>query len=170
MILYHGSNITVKTPQLITQTRGLDFGPGFYLTTSEEQAVRFSEIVFRRKKNGSAIVNIYEFNLTAGEKMLKIQKFTGAEDNEWLKFVAENRLNIYNGSDYDMVMGAVANDTVMPTIQAYLSGFITEEATLVTLKASKLIDQICLKTEKALSLLSFINAYDSINKKGLING
>ena len=38
MLLYHGSNIPVKTPKLIYQTRGLDFGAGFYLTTNEPQA------------------------------------------------------------------------------------------------------------------------------------
>ena len=42
MLLYHGSNLTVEKPRLIEQTRGLDFGAGFYLTTNETQAVRFS--------------------------------------------------------------------------------------------------------------------------------
>jgi len=162
MFLYHGSNIKVNKPQMVEQTRGLDFGPGFYLTTSEDQATRFSEIVFKRKKSGLATVNVYEFDLTAAEKILSIRKFANA-NVEWLKFVAENRLKTYRGIDYDMVIGAVANDTVMPTIQAYLSGFINEEATLITLKASKLVDQICLKTEKALSLLNFIDAYEIKN-------
>ena len=62
---------------------------------------------------------------------------------------------------YDLVIGAVANDTVMPTIQAYLNGFINEEATIITLKTSNLVDQICLKTEKALSLLKFVNVYET---------
>jgi len=160
MLLFHGSNIIVNKPQLIEQKRGLDFGPGFYLTTSEEQAARFSKIVFRRNKTGSAIVNVYKFDMASAEKILAIRKFANA-DIEWLRFVSENRLKTYNRSDYDMVMGAVANDTVMPTIQAYLSGFINEEAALLTLKVSKLVDQICLKTEKALSLLKITNAYDT---------
>ena len=158
MFLYHGSNITVDKPRLIGQTRGLDFGSGFYLTTNKEQAVRFSEIVFKRKKEGSAIVNVYTFDMPAAEKTLAIRKFNSA-DIEWLQYVVENRLQTHHGNDYDMVIGAVANDTVMPTIQAYQSGFLNEEATLITLKVSKLVDQICLKTEKALSLLMFINSY-----------
>jgi len=169
MFLYHGSNVSVSKPQLIEQTRGLDFGPGFYLTTSEEQAVSFSGIVFRRKKSGSAVVNVYEFDMAAAEKTLIIRKFDRA-DLEWLRFVAENRLKAYQGNDYDMVIGAVANDTVMPTIQAYLSGFINEEATLITLKASKLVDQICLKTNKALSLLNFVDAYGIERKEISGNG
>jgi len=169
MFLYHGSNIIVNKPQLINQTRGLDFGSGFYLTTNEEQAVRFSEIVYKRRKSGLSIVNIYKFDIITANIKLKIRKFDNA-DLEWLKFVAENRLNKYQGDNYDMVIGAVANDTVMPTIQAYLSGFINEEAALITLKSSKLVDQICLKTENALSFLTFINAYESKNKDELNNG
>ena len=169
MLLYHGSNVAVNEPQLVEQTRGLDFGPGFYLTTSEEQAVRFSEIVFKRKKSGSSIVNIYKFDMTAAEKTLTVRKFDNP-DVEWLRFVIENRLKMQRKSNYDMVIGAVANDTVMPTIQAFLSGFINEEATLITLKVSKLVDQVCLKTEKALSLLNFINAYEIKSGGNSANG
>ena len=42
MQLYHGSDIAIEIPRLIGQTRGLDFGAGFYLTSSQLQAERFS--------------------------------------------------------------------------------------------------------------------------------
>ena len=114
--------------------------------------------MFKRKQTGVATVNVYNFNMPAAEKTLSIRKFLYA-DTEWLGFVTENRLKTYSGSSYDMIIGAVANDTVMPTIQLFLNGFLNEEAALITLKASKLVDQICLKTDKALSLLSFCGAY-----------
>jgi len=160
MLLYHGSNIAVEKPRLVGQTRGLDFGPGFYLTTHEEQAARFSEIVVKRRKNGAATVNVYEFDMIAAEKTLAVLRFAGA-DVEWLGFVVANRLKTYQGENTDIVIGAVANDMVMPTIQAFIGGFISEEAALVALKASKLADQVCLKTEKALSLLRFIRTYQT---------
>ncbi|MBC8545194.1 DUF3990 domain-containing protein [Clostridiales bacterium NSJ-32] len=34
MILYHGSNVIVDKPRLIRQNRTLDFGSGFYTTTT----------------------------------------------------------------------------------------------------------------------------------------
>ncbi|MDR1579411.1 MAG: DUF3990 domain-containing protein [Synergistaceae bacterium] len=37
MRLYHGSNTAIENPRLIGQTRGLDFGEGFYLTSSQLQ-------------------------------------------------------------------------------------------------------------------------------------
>jgi hypothetical protein len=158
MLLYHGSNLAVEKPQLIEQTRGLDFGAGFYLTSREEQAMRFSEIVVDRRKSGVSTVSVYEFDNTA-ETTLAVRRFASA-DKEWLRFVADNRLKVYTGENYDVVVGAVANDTVMPTIQAFLGGFINEEATIITLKTSKLFDQWCLKTENALSLLKFVKSYE----------
>ena len=159
MLLYHGSNLAVEKPQLIEQTRGLDFGAGFYLTSREEQAVRFSEIVVDRRKSGIATVSVYKFDIESAEKSLNIRKFERA-DKEWLRFIADNRLKTYTGKIYDVVIGAVANDTIMPTIQAFLGGFINEEATIITLKTSKLFDQWCLKSDKALSLLQFVKSYE----------
>lgn len=158
MKLFHGSNQEVTEPRLIRATRGLDFGKGFYLTTSEEQANKFSDVVLRRRKSGIATVSIYEFDMATAKKSLSVCKFAKA-DRKWLKFVSENRLGIYSGELFDVVIGAVANDIVMPTMQAYLGGFLTEEATLLTLKTSRLEDQICLKSEKALSLIQFVTSY-----------
>jgi len=159
MLLYHGSNMVVEKPRLIEQTRGLDFGPGFYLTTDEKQAARFSKIIANRRKTDSSIVSVYNFDMETAEKTLSIYRFNSA-DAEWLRFVTENRTKLYQGKIYDIVIGAVANDTLMPAIQAFLGGFLSEEAAIITLKASKLVDQICLKTDKALSLLRFENSYD----------
>jgi len=167
MLLYHGSNLIVNTPHLIAQTRGLDFGAGFYLTTNEEQAIRFSHIVVNRSKSGVATVSTYEFDMDVAEKTLNIRKFESA-NVEWLRFVTENRLKTYTGYSYDIVIGAVANDAVMPTIQAFLGGFINEEAALITLKTSKLVDQVCLKSERALALLRFIKSFET--KGGGANG
>jgi hypothetical protein len=154
MRLYHGSNLIVPQPRLINQTRGLDFGAGFHLTTSEDQARRFSEIVVTRRKTGSPCVSVYDFDIGSAERNLRIRRFNDA-GAEWLRFVADNRLKKYSGEEYDAVIGAVADDAVMPTIQAFLGGFIGEEAALVALKSGKLVDQVCLKTENALALLKF---------------
>jgi hypothetical protein len=167
MLLFHGSNQIVEKPRLIGQTRGLDFGAGFYLTTSKTQSEKFAEIVTDRRKIGVAVVSVYDFDIATAERKLHFRKF-GSTGKEWLDFVSSNRLKRYHGIGYDVVIGAVANDTVMPTIQAYLGGFINEEATLITLKTSKLVDQICLKSEPALSLLRFVHSYET--EGGDVNG
>ena len=43
MLVYHGSNVTVEKPRLITPNRALDFGNGFYTTTNLEQAISFAQ-------------------------------------------------------------------------------------------------------------------------------
>lgn len=36
--LYHGGDSIIKNPEIRESTRTLDFGKGFYLTSSEKQA------------------------------------------------------------------------------------------------------------------------------------
>ena len=49
MKLYHGSNVEVRNPKIHPNLRALDFGAGFYLTSSEAQAIRWAKIVVRRR-------------------------------------------------------------------------------------------------------------------------
>ena len=167
MLLYHGSNVAVEEPRLIEQKRGLDFGAGFYLTTNESQALRFSEIVTKRRKSGVAIISIYRFDMETAERTLVVRRFENA-DVEWLRFVTENRLKINKSDPYDIVIGAVANDIVMPALQAYWGGFLSEEAAIITLMTSKLVDQVCLKSDNALSLLRYVKSYAA--KGGEVSG
>ena len=155
MLLYHGSNIAIEEPRLIEQTRGLDFGAGFYLTAKEEQAKDFSATVVRRRKAGNPTVSIFEYDESAANKVLDILYFS--EPNaDWLTFVRDNRLKSYTGKQYDVIIGPVANDRVFPTIQALVIGQFSIEAALVELRPYKLFNQYCFTTEKALSMLRFI--------------
>ena len=154
MILYHGSNVVVKTPRLIEQNRFLDFGNGFYTTTNKEQAKNFAKKVVARK-GGKAIVNIYEIDENISNN-LKVRRFNEPND-EWLDFVAENRSGIYSKDKYDIIIGAVANDDVYKTLQLYLNGVLTKQQALDTLKIKKLFNQYTFATEKALLSLKFTN-------------
>ena len=121
MLLYHGSNIEVSNPQIIESDRRLDFGKGFYLTSSYEQAKRWAELTVKRRGTGKGFVSVFEFDDTSISD-LKILHFTQAQ-KEWLEYVTMNRknLNIPN-DDYDVVIGPVANDRTMPVISLYFSG------------------------------------------------
>lgn len=164
MLLYHGSNVEVCKPRLLRQTRGLDFGAGFYLTSNEKQAVNFSRIVMKRLQTGASTVSIYEYDEEAAEKELEIFHFPKA-DASWLEFVRDNRLKIYAGKQYDVIIGPVANDRVFPTIQALIIGQFSVEAALVELKTKKLFDQHCFATDKAINRLQFVKSYNPQEKK-----
>jgi len=157
MLLYHGSNVAVKEPRLIEQTRGLDFGAGFYLTSREEQAQDFSKTSISRRKTGVPTVSIFEYYEIAAKKALGIKVFP-EPDAKWLAFVRDNRLKVYAGKQYDLIIGPVANDRVFPTIQALIIGQFTVEAALVALKPYTLFDQYCFATEKSLQKLRFIES------------
>lgn len=156
MKLYHGSNLEIKNPKILKQKRFLDFGSGFYLTSSYEQAEIWAKLKAKRNKNKSdkAYVSIFEIeekNLTE-LKVLKFEK----PDKEWLNFITLNRKGEKNLSDYDLIIGSVANDNTMPVLNLYFDGVLDEKETIKRLLPQKLKDQFTFKTEKALSFLKFI--------------
>ena len=85
MKLYHGSNMEVAHPRIRKKLRALDFGAGFYLTSSKKQAEKWARAVTRRRQRGVPTLNIYELKETSiGE--LNTLKFEAA-NMEWLEFV-----------------------------------------------------------------------------------
>ena len=154
MILYHGSNITVERPRIIVPNRALDFGAGFYLTSSEEQAARWASLQAKRRMSGQALVSCYSFD-EAASGSLDVLRFSAA-DAEWLRFVCANRGCEYIGPLHDIVIGPVANDNTMPVINDYMAGALDLETALVLLKPQKLADQCAFKTPAAIEALSFL--------------
>ena len=59
MILYHGSHVEVRNPQLLQNQRELDFGKGFYTTTDFEQAKAWARRTAKIRKSAEACVNVY---------------------------------------------------------------------------------------------------------------
>lgn len=155
MILYHGSNVIVSEPKLIPQNRFLDFGFGFYTTTNKTQAIGFADKVYKRRKEGSRIVNIYELDEARTFSACSVLNFDSANE-AWLDFVSDNRAGSYNGESFDIIFGPVANDDVYTTFNLYTAGVLSKEQTLEALKIKKLYNQMVFTSEKALSYLKFI--------------
>lgn len=156
MILYHSSNMKVEKPKLIEQNRFLDFGPGFYTTTNEEQARNFAEKVVVRR-GGRPIVNVYEIDDCIINEQIRVLKFDFPNE-KWLNFVSDNRNGNYKEIDFDLIIGAVANDDVYRTLQIYSTGLLSKEQALEALKIKKLYNQYVFTTDKSISLLKFIQA------------
>ena len=62
MLLYHGSNVAVESPKIIASDRKLDFGTGFYLTSSYEQAEKWAQLTVRRRNAGIPTITVYELD------------------------------------------------------------------------------------------------------------
>ena len=60
-----------------------------------------------------------------------------------------------DSTDYDLVVGGVANDKVFNTVELFFDGLIDKTEAISRLRYEKPNLQICFRTEKALSLLHF---------------
>lgn len=155
MILYHGSLEIVRIPQIIQPTRTLDYGAGFYTTTSYEQAEQW---VKRRMSPtfNTGYINIYEWDNNEIPE-ISILWFKEATE-QWVDFVMSNRTMKDFQHDYDMVYGPVANDKVYAAFALYESNLLDKEGLIKELKTYKLVDQMLFHTEKSLKYLKFIEA------------
>ncbi len=153
MRLYHGSIEKVLKPEIRMSTRTLDYGIGFYTTTSEQQAEQW---VLRKlgKQKHMGFVNVYGFDTNALD-ILNTKHFT-APDGEWLDFVMSNRMDKDFHHDYDIVYGPVANDRVYAAFSLYESGLFNKEQLILELRTYSLIDQLLFHTEKSLKYLTYI--------------
>ena len=159
MILYHGSIEIVENPEIRVPGRSLDYGYGFYTTTSFKQA----EDWVKRKLNANTLVgyvNVYELD----EDLIKSLKTLLFESptEEWVDFVMNNRTNKDFNHDFDVVYGPVANDKVYAAFALYEGGIIDKQNLISELKAYKLVDQYLFHTNKALKAVKFIEAKEVI--------
>jgi len=144
MRVYHSSTITVKSPDTIHSRPYLDFGRGFYLTTIYDQAVRYAERFKRRGQ--TAWLNTYELSVNFDRwNVLHLDTY----DKTWLDFVSVCRAG-EDKSEYDMVVGGIANDRVILTLDRYFAGEISQEEALGLLKFEKPNIQYCIRSERML--------------------
>lgn len=150
MMLYHGSYLEIAEPDVLHSRPNVDFGRGFYVTPLYEQAVKWCGKFKRRGKDG--IISRYAFD-ESREKELKTLKFDSYSEG-WLDLI----LNCRSGkdtTDYDLVIGGVANDQVFNTVELFFDGLIDKKEAIERLRYEKPNLQICFRTEKALRLLRF---------------
>ncbi len=157
MIIYHGSTVPVEKPEIRKSEVFLDFGSGFYTTTSYEQAERWARIKMRRLKENVGYVSIYEFDYESAKGETDIYQFADA-DIEWLDFVIANRRGEELSKAADMHIGPVADDNVYRSIRLFETGLLNAEETVKRLKTEVLQDQWTFRSEKMLSFLTFIES------------
>ena len=156
MLLYHGSNIVVREPKILKSQRFLDFGAGFYMTSDFEQARKWAVRTAARREEGVATISVFEINDDYVDRV-KVRTFA-RPDRDWLRYITVHRTGNPPADDYDMVVGPVANDQAIRTVNNYLKGYFPEDVAIKLLLPQKLKDQYLFRTEKALSLLAFKEA------------
>lgn len=158
MILYHGSSIVVQTPELKISSRTLDFGYGFYTTSSLSQAQKWARIKAIRDMTPCGYVSVYELDESVlNDATMNTRSFRGPS-KQWLRFVINNRMKEDFVHPHDIVRGAVANDRVYACLNAFENHFMSFEAAILELRTYKLEDQISFHTPRAFSRLVFIKS------------
>ena len=156
MKIYHGSIEKVECPEVRESNRTLDYGQGFYTTTSYEQAEAWVKRRMNEKRVSCGYVCVYELDESALQN-LNTLVFEQPSD-EWVDFVMKNRTQKGYVHEFDIVYGPVANDRVYAAFALYEGGLINKQALIAELKVYKLVDQYLFHTEEALQTLTFIEA------------
>lgn len=115
MIVYHGSYMEVKNPDVTVSRANVDFGKGFYTTSLHEQAIKWAKRF--KVKRGCSVVSIYEVDEEMLRKNFRVKEFS-AYSEEWLEYIVACRSGKCP-AQYDVVIGGVANDKVFDTIEIY---------------------------------------------------
>jgi hypothetical protein len=174
-VLYHGSYCIVSEPNLSKCAAKKDFGQGFYLTTSREQAESFVRFSIGKAAAQGAIssdqqygyVSEYRYHDHGALKQFVFQK----ADREWLHCIVGHRKPgsfpdiVDEMRKYDIVGGKIANDKTNVTITTYLIGGYGEIGTdsadaicIGQLIPERLKDQYCFRTEKAMESIRYMGS------------
>lgn len=143
MIVYHGGYTKIQQPKIVIGRNTKDFGPGFYCTVIKEQAERWA------RRYDTPRVNAYTVRMNENLNILEFQTMT----EEWLDFIINCRHGVPH--NYDIVIGAMANDQIYNFISDYMDGIITREQFWTMAKFKYPTHQINFCTEAALKCLEF---------------
>lgn len=143
MTVYHGGYQVVKKPEIRTNKNTKDFGTGFYCTVIKEQAQKWA----RRFDTG--IVSIYDVRMLENLKMLEFTDMT----EKWLDFIVACRSG--EEHDYDIVIGAMADDQIYTYVSDYIDGTITREQFWSMARFKYPTHQIVFCTEEAIKCLNY---------------
>lgn len=159
-VLFHGSRDGLSTITTTGSRNNCDFGNGFYLGETYNQALSFV-----CEKNGASV---YSFRYSL--ENLKIKKF---ECNlEWMLAICYHRgtLEQYKSNQTiqnivaeinaaDVIIAPIADNKMFYIMSQFTEGEINADVALHSLSASKLGFQYIFKTDKALSNLIPVEKY-----------
>lgn len=174
-LLYHGSYCEIRIPELSKCAGYKDFGKGFYVTSSKEQAEKFIGTALKKAKSQGIIKEDQSYGVITAfgfhaNKTLKEFIYQDA-DAQWLHCIVGHRKEntfpevVREMEKYDIIGGKIADDATNFTILAYLAetyGAVgskeADEFCVRRLLPGRLKDQFCFRTEKVLDSITFVGS------------
>lgn len=156
LVVYHGTCSDFEKIDLKKSHNRRDFGKGFYTTVLEYQSKEWAYRLSLRDKKKDYYV--YEF-LFEEASVLNVKRFDTLNE-EWLEFIKSNRSKGGLQHNYDVVIGPVADDNTMETVQLYIANILTATEAVERLRYNNVNNQVSFHTEKALKYLKLIRRFD----------
>ena len=169
VILYHGSDKILKTPEYGKGVINNDYGQGFYCSKNKGLAGEWA--VLWTGKDG--YINEYSFDYTG----LNVLYLNQMPVENWIAILLDNR-DIYSLDDfalridvflqkylipdiveYDVIEGWRADDAFFSYITDFISNTLSLENLKIALKFGELGNQVCLKSERAFDVIKFTDSY-----------
>ena len=150
--VFHGTVAVFDKINLNKSHNRRDFGVGFYTTVLEEQAKEWAYRQSLRQHEKKYYVYMYCFNEI---NTLNIKHFDSL-NREWLEFITTNRSQGGLHHSYDVVIGPVADDDTMETVQLYTAGILKVNEALERLKYNKVNNQVSFHTKNALESIKLV--------------
>jgi len=168
IIIYHGSEQIIKTPEYGKGEINNDYGQGFYCTRNKGLAGEWA--VLWTEQDGH--INEYSFDYTG----LKVLYLNQMRVENWIAVLATNRRGSFDsvvktrmvkfinkfGLDilpYDVIEGWRADDAFFSYIDDFFSYGLSVEKMGEALKFGELGNQICLKSARAFGAINFKTHY-----------
>ena len=157
-LFFHGSKNEIEGEISLDYSRSnVDFGPGFYMGDNYEQSLDF----VASTKQGSIYIakvdmsNLKILNLDIGlDWMLiiafhrqKLERFNSSKEYQRIKQLI---------SEYDVIVGPIADNRMFTTIEDFTNSSINSEQAIHALKDLSLGKQIVFKTKKAIKRIELI--------------
>lgn len=152
LVVYHGSCYVFENIDLTKSHDRRDFGKGFYTTILKTQSKEWAYRLSLREKKKSFY--IYEYLLTE-DQSLRVKRFDSL-NKEWLEFIKENRSKGGIQHDYDLVIGPVADDNTMETVQLYIANILTVDEAVSRLRYNQVNNQVSFHTQRSLEYLQLL--------------
>ena len=147
--LYHTGFEKIEQPDIHIGRANADFGQCFYLSDNGDFSRRWA----RSRRGETTWLNTYTLALDG----LQVKRFE--RDAEWFDYIFHNRSGYPDAlSEYDVIVGPIANDTIYDTWGISTSGLLSREQSLRLLMIGPVYRQTAIKTERAASRLRFISA------------
>lgn len=168
VILFHGAKRAFSMPiDYVNNSKvNNDFGIGFYLGESFEQAANYISFIdmnrvfcFNLNLEG---LKTYKFNVDT-EWMIAIAYYRGWLDDYKNKSFVNNIINKI--SDCDVIVAPIADNRMFDIITEYVEGTITDEQCRHALAATNLGFQYVLKTNKAINQTELVKEMYVCNKE-----